>query len=64
MTEKNAIPLDISSKIEYISKSEIIQHIKNYSIMLSKVYGDNIKIEVDINPKIDSLKFKITEFNL
>jgi hypothetical protein len=34
--------------------------------MLAAVYGDNIKIEIeiDINPKIDSLKFKVTEYNL
>ena len=65
MTEKNVIPIDKQSDNKYIpSKKEIVQSIKTYAIMLSQVYGDNIKIEIDINPKIDSLKFRVTEFNL
>jgi hypothetical protein len=67
MTEKNTIQIDNQSENKYIpdkKKAETIQSIKTYAIMLSQVYGGNIKIEIDINPKIDSLKFRVTEFNL
>ena len=65
MEIKNTLPIDKQSEKKYIpTKAEIIQSIKTSAITLSKVYGDNIKIEIDINPKIDSLKFRVTEFNL
>ena len=65
MEIKKPVSIDKQPENKYIpSKSEIIQSIKTHAIMLSKVYGDNIKIEIDINPKIDSLKFRVTEFNL
>lgn len=45
------------------SKCELLQIIKANSLLLSELYNNNLKIEieVDVNPKLGSAKLKITE---
>ena len=45
--QKKAVELDI---------------IKSQALALAKSYGGNIKIEVDVNPAVQSVRIKITEF--
>lgn len=44
-------------------KEELIEKLKEVSFALSREYTNNIKIEINLNPKYDSTKVNITEFN-
>lgn len=46
-----------------MSKREIIEKMKELAERLSEEYGCNIKIELNVNPKYDSVKVNVTEYN-
>jgi hypothetical protein len=45
-----------------LSKKEILDNIKKYVILLSDAYDTNIKVELNINKKDQTLKTNITEY--
>jgi hypothetical protein len=45
-----------------VDKNVIIDRIKSLAIALSKKAGNNLRIEIDTNGKVESSKVRITEF--
>jgi len=45
----------------YNKRKLIIDQIKNICLDLARVYNDNIKIEINTNLKLKSVKLKVTE---
>ena len=48
--------------VDLQKKTVALDLIKSQALALAKLYGGNIKIEVDVNPAVQSAKVKITEF--
>jgi len=44
-------------------KEELIEQIKKSAFELSKEYKGSIKLEINLNPKYESVKVNVTEFN-
>lgn len=43
-------------------KCNLINNIRSHLLKLAKYYNGNIKIEFDVNPKMESVKTKITQY--
>lgn len=57
------LSLDGDRLKQYIAdKVEIVRDMKDKSLFLAGVYGDCIKIEIDVNPKTKSVKMSIKEY--
>ena len=55
--------LDDAQIREYlISRIELIEELKDRALFLAAAYGENIKIEIDVNPKVQSVKLSVKEF--
>jgi len=44
-------------------KEELIEKLKKTAFELSKEYNNSIKLEINLNPKYESVKINVTEFN-
>jgi len=54
--------VDKSDKNSYnINKKEMVKVLRNTGIGLSRIYGSNIRIQIDVNNKFADAKLKITE---
>jgi len=63
MTEKNLKTLDAEQLKQYITdKSNLTAELKDKALFLANVYGNNIKIEIDVNPTVQSVKFSVREY--
>ena len=64
MTEgKNVKTVDGSEKNQYIAdKMRLIAELKDRALFLANVYGGNIKVEIDVNPHVSSVKLSVKEF--
>ena len=49
-------------KSVYLDKVALIKELKDKALYLGAVYGDCIKVEIDVNPKMKSVKLSIKEF--
>lgn len=59
---KNVKSLDGDQIKEYlISKYQLIDELKDKALYLASAYGENIKIEIDVNPKVQSVKLSVRE---
>lgn len=45
-------------------KMTLLKTIKSNSLELSKIYKNNLHIEIHVNPKVDSVKLNIQECNI
>jgi hypothetical protein len=62
---ENKINIDNKNKDDYnMNGMDIINNLKKFSILLAKINNQNIKLEIDINPKLNSAKIKKTEFDI
>ena len=63
MIEKNAETLDGDRlKSVYSDKVELVAELKDRALYLATVYGDCIKIEIDVNPRMKSVKLSLREY--
>lgn len=45
-----------------IDRLRLIEDLKDRSLFLANLVGENIKIEIDVNPKVSSVKLSIKEY--
>jgi hypothetical protein len=60
---KNIKSIDEKQIKQYIvDRYMIIENMKNDSLFLASTYQSNIKIEIDVNPHMRSVKISVKEF--
>ena len=59
----NGKNLDGEQALEYIlAKDRLVKELKNLSLFLAGEMGRNVKIEIDVNPKVQSVKMSVKEY--
>jgi hypothetical protein len=48
---------------QYITdRLRLVEELKDKCLFLANTYGENIKVEIDVNPKVQSVKLSVKEY--
>ena len=61
MSTRNLIPFLLYNG--RMKKEELKEEMKQLALKLSEIYNTNLRIEINVNPKYDSAKVNITEYD-